>query len=95
LTGSTGPTGATGPAGPGVPVGGTAGQVLSKINSTDYNTQWIAISTSLAGLTDVNVVGVSNGQALVYDTATSRWVAGVSGTAPDDDQAILASQVFG
>jgi hypothetical protein len=24
----------------GVPVGGTTGQVLSKVNSTDYNTQW-------------------------------------------------------
>lgn len=27
--------------GPGVPVGGTAGQILAKINSTNYNTQWI------------------------------------------------------
>jgi hypothetical protein len=25
----------------GVPVGGTAGQILSKVNSTDYNTQWV------------------------------------------------------
>ena len=25
----------------GVPTGGTAGQLLSKINSTDYNTQWV------------------------------------------------------
>jgi hypothetical protein len=25
----------------GVPAGGTAGQVLSKINSTDFNTQWV------------------------------------------------------
>lgn len=44
-TGATGPqgtVGATGPTGPGVAAGGTAGQVLSKINATDYNTQWIA-----------------------------------------------------
>lgn len=27
--------------GPGVAAGGTAGQVLSKVDSTDYNTQWI------------------------------------------------------
>lgn len=47
LTGATGPTGATGatgPAGPGVPTGGTAGQVLSKIDGTNYNTQWVTPS---------------------------------------------------
>jgi hypothetical protein len=47
--GETGATGATGPAGPqgakgdtgeGVPVGGTAGQVLEKIDGVDFNTQW-------------------------------------------------------
>src|SRR6185312_12441877 len=32
--------GSTGATGAGVPTGGTAGQVLSKIDSTDYNTQW-------------------------------------------------------
>lgn len=36
-----GPTGPTGSAGPGVPVGGTTGQVLAKIDATDYNTQWV------------------------------------------------------
>ena len=30
-----------GAAGVGVPVGGTTGQILAKINSTNYNTQWI------------------------------------------------------
>ena len=29
----------------GLPTGGTASQVLSKINSTDYNTQWVTPST--------------------------------------------------
>jgi hypothetical protein len=47
-TGATGPqgpiglTGATGANGQGVPTGGTTGQVLSKINATDFNTQWIS-----------------------------------------------------
>ena len=44
ITGPTGPTGsagATGAAGAGVAVGGTAGQVLSKIDATNYNTQWV------------------------------------------------------
>jgi hypothetical protein len=39
-TGLTGATGAKGDTGAGVVVGGTAGQVLSKVNSTDYNTTW-------------------------------------------------------
>ena len=46
-TGAQGPAGATGPQGPagvGVPVGGTANQVLAKIDSTDYNTQWVTPS---------------------------------------------------
>ena len=38
--GETGPKGDTGPAGPGVPSGGTAGQVLTKVDGTDYNTEW-------------------------------------------------------
>jgi hypothetical protein len=50
-TGSQGPTGATGstgPAGPGVPVGGATGQVLTKINATDFNTQWAAVTVPTA-----------------------------------------------
>ena len=38
--GATGPTGPQGATGAGVVAGGTTGQVLSKINATDYNTQW-------------------------------------------------------
>lgn len=33
---------AAGGAGSGVPVGGSAGQLLAKIDGTDYNTEWIA-----------------------------------------------------
>jgi len=40
VPGNTGATGATGATGPGVAPGGTTGQVLTKINATDYNTQW-------------------------------------------------------
>ena len=44
-TGSTGATGATGATGEDVPAGGTTGQVLAKINATDYNTQWVTGGT--------------------------------------------------
>ena len=40
-TGPTGDPGADGTDGQGVPVGGTAGQVLAKIDGTDYNTEWV------------------------------------------------------
>jgi hypothetical protein len=50
LTGDTGATGAQGiqgiqgiqgPAGPLNTAGGTAGQLLAKIDGTDYNAQWV------------------------------------------------------
>jgi hypothetical protein len=51
--GIQGETGATGATGPGVATGGSAGQVLTKINSTNYNTQW---TTPLTGLTTKRIV---------------------------------------
>lgn len=64
LIGPTGATGSTGAAGQGVPTGGTTGQVLSKINSTNYNTQWVTVSGG----------GVSNHPGF----ATSRYYLPVS-----------------
>ena len=39
--GSPGPEGPQGPQGEGVPTGGEAGQILAKIDGTDFNTEWI------------------------------------------------------
>ena len=39
--GATGPQGPAGTDGEGVPTGGTTGQVLAKINATDFNTEWV------------------------------------------------------
>jgi lysophospholipase L1-like esterase len=44
LAGEKGDTGDIGPTGPGVPVGGITGQVLSKIDGTDFNTGWVDVS---------------------------------------------------
>lgn len=41
LNGLNGEDGAVGPAGVGIPTGGTAGQILSKASSSNYDTQWI------------------------------------------------------
>ena len=43
-TGANGADGADGADGVGVPAGGTAGQVLSKVDGTDYNTEWVTPS---------------------------------------------------
>lgn len=49
-TGPQGPQGVQGPAGPGLPTGGTAGQVVSKKSSTNYDTQWVTpVGKSMAG----------------------------------------------
>ena len=42
-----------GPAGPGVPAGGTTGQVLAKIDGTNYNTHWVTSSGS-SGVSSVD-----------------------------------------
>lgn len=64
--GAPGADGQDGADGVGVPAGGTAGQVLAKINATDYNTEWVTPSgggtaagtsydNTVSGLTATNV----------------------------------------
>jgi len=51
-TGAEGPDGPVGPAGPagiGIPIGGTIGQILAKIDGTDFNTEWIDAATGGGG----------------------------------------------
>ena len=73
--GPTGPAGATGATGAGVPTGGTAGQVLSKIDGTNYNTQWV---TPASGVTSVN--GASGAVTLNDGNVKSVVTALTSGT---------------
>lgn len=55
--GMPGPQGINGANGQGLPIGGTTGQVLAKIDATNYNTQWITPTTAGAG----------NGATLVWE----------------------------
>lgn len=66
--GDTGDTGPAGAAGVGVPVGGSSGQVLSKINATDYNTQW---STPVDVRSYSAIVGLTSGDYKVSDYANA------------------------
>jgi hypothetical protein len=59
--------GAAGATGPGVPVGGTAGQFLSKKSDTDYDTQWVAAPTGGGSTDGWNPVNA----ALSYASATT------------------------
>lgn len=77
-TGATGATGATGPAGPGVPTGGTAGQVLSKVDGTDYNTEWV---TPSGGGGDVTYELLQSGRICQYVNGND---ATISATIPAD-----------
>jgi collagen type VII alpha len=42
-----------------------------------------------------NFTTPTNGQALVYSSAQAKWIPAAAGSPADDDQPILASQVFG
>lgn len=80
--GATGSTGATGAAGVGVPTGGTIGQVLAKINSTNFNTQWVTPSggggTVTGGTNGLALVGANISLGGTLTAATSINTAGFS-----------------
>lgn len=61
------------PIGPGMPTGGTANQVLSKIDATNYNTQW-ATPAAASG----NVIGPASAvlnRIAVYGDTTGKLIA--------------------
>ena len=70
-TGATGSQGLKGDTGAGIAVGGTAGQILSKIDSTDFNTQWIN-NFVLPSLTSGSVL-FSNGTTVAQNNANFFW----------------------
>jgi hypothetical protein len=78
--GVPGPTGATGATGAGVPVGGTTGQVLAKIDGTNYNTEWVNVEGDYLPLAggamdagaEVTIADGSN-----YDSELAGWGLGV------------------
>ena len=59
-TGAKGDTGDTGATGAGVPTGGTSNQALTKINGTDYNTQWATVDKTFVGLGNVDNTSDAN-----------------------------------
>lgn len=72
LAGPQGPTGATGAAGAdgadgvGVDAGGTTGQVLAKASNTDYDTEWVSLTTA-----DIYVIACSD-ETTALTTGTGK-----------------------
>lgn len=63
--------------GNGLPVGGTTGQILTKIDSTNYNTQWVD-QTSIATSTVKHLVKNDSGVTLAKGTVV--YTSGANGT---------------
>lgn len=93
--GEDGADGADGAPGVGVPTGGTAGQVLAKVDGTDYNTHWVDQTGSGGGdgVDEVFVgvdqpsdpTGLPPSLELWYDPdATADAITGPPGPAGDD-----------
>jgi hypothetical protein len=86
--GPTGPSGPAGDAGVGVPVGGTTGQVLAKIDGTDYNTEWVD-QTGGGGSYDQDLNTTDN---VVFNSVESAKVVSAGGYPLDSNgEALIAT----
>jgi len=77
-SGAAGASGSSGTSGEGVPAGGTAGQVLAKIDGDDYNTQWVD-QTGGGGSGSSGTSGTSGAAGASGSSGTSG-AAGASGS---------------
>ena len=79
VAGPTGPTGPQGVAGVGeggvgIPTGGTAGQVLSKVSATDYDTEWANSPQFGVGMTWQRFVPPGRSSLTWYQNTTGRLI---------------------
>ena len=87
--------------------GGTTGQVLSKASNTDLDYSWVVVDpllildakgdliTATAADTPARLAVGTNGQYLAANSATATGLEWATLTPANDDQFILASQIFG
>jgi hypothetical protein len=83
--GQNGTNGTNGQNGVGVPVGGSAGQVLAKIDGTNYNTQWVTKNGGVWGQitgTLSNQTDLQNALNAKYDASNPSGYITVSALAP-------------
>lgn len=67
--------------GVGVPAGGTTGQVLAKVNATDYNTQWVTVSASGTVTSITAGTGLTGGTITTSGTIAADIAVSGGGTA--------------
>jgi len=85
-TGAAGPAGADGAPGEGVAAGGVAGQILTKVDSTDYNTTWEDVPESAGVIVsstppvDTNSIWFNNETGVTYIYYDDFWTS-ISGAA--------------
>lgn len=91
-TGATGPTGPTGATGPGVPVGGADGQLLSKKGLSNYSTQWINPTSSVAWGAITGVIGDQTDLAATFEPKNTNIQAHIGST--NNPHATTADQVL-
>lgn len=77
--GADGAPGAPGAPGVGVPTGGTANQALTKVDGTNYNTQWETIDKTFVGLSNVDNTSDATKNSAVA-TLTNKTISGASNT---------------
>lgn len=90
--GPMGPTGPMGPAGPGVPTGGSAGQVLAKIDGANYNTHWV---TPSGGAGSSPVVRRHSANALTVIVNCQAGEIATGGSCLDTGATIAGGPLFG
>ena len=78
MSGGDGADGADGAPGQGVPTGGTVGQVLAKIDGTDYSTEWVDQATT--SVFNTGTTRSISGEYGVSDSSGTTVVAGGTGT---------------
>jgi hypothetical protein len=77
--------------GDGMPAGGTTGQLLSKINGTDYNTEWVD-ETSIATSTVKHLV--KNDSGVTLSKGTVVYTKSANGTNILVDKAIATNDTY-
>jgi len=73
IAGLQGPQGPAGAAGQGVPAGGSTGQVLRKVSSTNYDTEWAAAASGSGSQADDYEVTDSTKGIILKSPNNTRW----------------------
>jgi len=76
-----------------LPVGGTAGQVLAKINSTNFNTEWVSLG-SASTLSASAILQTANNLSDLSSSSTARTNLGLGSMATQSTSAYLSSSAI-